>query len=84
MERFIYMAKKNKGEIKINKKHEGKEFSNSFHFVGKVKPVQKMIKIQIVGMMLKSSTLTKRKLIKTVEYYSLLLKQHLKMNLKLN
>jgi len=41
MERFINMAKKNKGEIKINKKHEGKEFSNSFHFVGLVKPVQK-------------------------------------------
>lgn len=35
------MAKKNKGEIKINKNHGGKEFSNSFHFVGKVKPVQK-------------------------------------------
>lgn len=35
------MAKKNKGEIKLNKKHEGKEFSNSFHFVGLVKPVRK-------------------------------------------
>lgn len=35
------MAKKNKGEIKLNKNHGGKEFSNSFHFVGKVKPVQK-------------------------------------------
>lgn len=35
------MAKKNKGEIKINKKHEGKEFSNNFHFVGLVKPVRK-------------------------------------------
>lgn len=30
-----------KGEIKLNKKHQGKEFSNKFHFVGLVKPVQK-------------------------------------------
>lgn len=35
------MARKSKGEININKKHGGKEFNNSFHFVGKVKPVQK-------------------------------------------
>jgi hypothetical protein len=35
------MARKSKGEITINKKHGGKEFNNSFHFVGKVKPVQK-------------------------------------------
>lgn len=33
--------KKNKGEIKLNKVHEGKEFSNGFHFVGLVKPVRK-------------------------------------------
>ena len=33
--------KKNKGEIKLNKIHKGKEFSNSFHFVGLVKPVRK-------------------------------------------
>ncbi|GEM_PF-2502743 len=36
------MAKKrNKGDIKLNKNHEGKEFSNSFQFVGLVKPVRK-------------------------------------------
>jgi hypothetical protein len=35
------MARKNKGDIKINKNHGGKEFSNSFHFVGQVKPVRK-------------------------------------------
>ncbi|MER3123551.1 hypothetical protein [Bacillus altitudinis] len=34
------MAKK-KSDIKINKNHEGKEFSNFFRFVGKVKPVMK-------------------------------------------
>ena len=34
------MAKK-KDEIKINKKHGGKEFTNSFRFVGLVKPVRK-------------------------------------------
>lgn len=33
--------KKNKAEIKLNKVHGGKEFSNSFHFVGLVKPVRK-------------------------------------------
>lgn len=33
--------KKNKGEIKLNKVHNGKEFTNSFHFVGLVKPVRK-------------------------------------------
>lgn len=33
--------KKNKGEIKLNKNHGGKEFSNSYHFVGLVKPVRK-------------------------------------------
>lgn len=35
------MAKKTKGEIKLNKNHGGKEFSNNFHIVGLVKPVQK-------------------------------------------
>lgn len=35
------MAKKSKGEIKLNKNHQGKEFSNSFHIVGLVKPVRK-------------------------------------------
>ncbi|MCY8810608.1 hypothetical protein P8907_20755 [Bacillus atrophaeus] len=35
------MAKKKKDDIKINKKHGGKEFSNSFRFIGKVKRVQK-------------------------------------------
>lgn len=33
--------KKNKAEIKLNKIHGGKEFSNSFHYVGLVKPVRK-------------------------------------------
>ena len=33
------MAKK--GEVKLNKLHNGKEFSNSFRFVGLVKPVRK-------------------------------------------
>lgn len=35
------MAKKTKSEIKLNKKHEGKEFSSNFHYVGVVKPVRK-------------------------------------------
>lgn len=35
------MAKKTKGEIKLNKNHGGKEFVNNFHYVGLVKPVQK-------------------------------------------
>jgi hypothetical protein len=34
-------ARKNKGDIKLNKKHNGKEFTSSFHFVGLVKPVRK-------------------------------------------
>jgi len=33
--------KKNKGDIKLNKVHNGKEFTNNFHFVGLVKPVRK-------------------------------------------
>lgn len=32
---------KNKGEIKLNKKHNGKEFVSKFQYVGVVKPVQK-------------------------------------------
>ncbi|MEM5592898.1 hypothetical protein AAHH67_16030 [Niallia circulans] len=35
------MARKNKGDIKLNKVHNGKEFTNSFHFVGLVKPVRR-------------------------------------------
>lgn len=35
------MARKNKGDVKINKNHGGKEFNNQFHFVGQVKPVRK-------------------------------------------
>ncbi|KON87457.1 hypothetical protein AF332_11875 [Sporosarcina globispora] len=35
------MALKNRTTIKLNKKHEGKEFRNEFRFVGLVKPVRK-------------------------------------------
>jgi hypothetical protein len=35
------MALKNRTTIKLNKKHEGKEFRNEFRFVGQVKPVRK-------------------------------------------
>ncbi|MDT0160432.1 hypothetical protein [Bacillus sp. AG4(2022)] len=35
------MALKNRNEIKLNKKHQGKEFRNEFRFVGLVKPVRK-------------------------------------------
>ncbi|RJS57522.1 hypothetical protein CJ481_17515 [Bacillus subtilis] len=35
------MAYKKKDDIKINKKHGGKEFTNNFRFVGLVKPVRK-------------------------------------------
>jgi hypothetical protein len=35
------MARKNKATFKENKTHGGKEFSNKFHFVGQVFPVQK-------------------------------------------
>jgi hypothetical protein len=35
------MSQQNKSAIKLNKKHQGKEFSNSFRFIGQVKPVRK-------------------------------------------
>ena len=35
------MALKNRTEIKLNKKHQGKEFRNEFRFVGQVNPVRK-------------------------------------------
>ncbi|MGZ9868229.1 hypothetical protein ACU3L3_07380 [Priestia endophytica] len=35
------LNKRNKAEIKLNKKHQGKEFANEFRFVGKVAPVRK-------------------------------------------
>jgi hypothetical protein len=35
------MVLKNRTTIKLNKKHEGKEFRNEFRFVGLVKPVRK-------------------------------------------
>jgi hypothetical protein len=35
------MVLKNRTTIKLNKKHEGKEFRNEFRFIGQVKPVRK-------------------------------------------
>jgi hypothetical protein len=35
------MALKNRTDIKLNKKHQGKEFRNEFRFIGQVKPVRK-------------------------------------------
>jgi hypothetical protein len=35
------MALRNRTDIKLNKKHQGKEFRNEFRFVGLVKPVKK-------------------------------------------
>lgn len=73
------MAKK-KDEIKINKKHGGKEFTNSFRFVGLVKPVRKKILKQTVGMMLIFMKRQLPRLKRIGEYFNSVSKLRLIMN----
>ncbi|NDJ99826.1 hypothetical protein ABP2_0135 [Bacillus subtilis subsp. subtilis] len=74
------MAYKKKDDIKINKKHGGKEFTNNFRFVGLVKPVRKKIQKQTVGMMPKFLKQLLHKQRKTEGCFSLISKLHLIMN----